>query len=229
MGACHLMGAAGPGSLSSRWVTARDLIFDLDDTLIESFPSYVRLHLQVAEDLGWRVPSRLELVEYGPTWHATLTRIWPDQDLAAFVARYDVLAHDHPYRPVPGAVHALRRLRADGHRLWVVTKRERLRLSQRLREAELPAELFDGIFCNEDVPEPKPSPRCFEPIAAALGRAPSRPLYVGDREDDRQAATAAGIEFVAVCTGPEHTLGFPHEHPASHVLPSVVSLPAWLR
>lgn len=229
MGGGRPVSTASPGSLSSMRVAARDLIFDLDDTLIESFPSYARLHVQVAAELGWRVPSRLELVEYGPTWHATLARIWPDQDLTAFVARYDVLASDHPYRPVPGAERALQRLRADGHRLWVVTKRERLRLAQRLQEARLPAELFDGIFCNEDVPEPKPSPRCFEPIAAVLGRAPSRPLYVGDREDDRQAAVAAGIEFVAVCTGPEHTLGFPHEHPASHVIPSVASLPAWLR
>ena len=210
-------------------VTARDLIFDLDDTLIESFPSYVRLHLRVAQDLGWRTPSRLELVEYGPTWHATLARIWPDQDLVTFMARYDELAHAHPYQALPGAMHALRRLRADGHRLWVVTKRERLRLAQRLDEAGLPAELFDAIFCNEDVPEPKPSPRCFEPIATALGHAPVRPIYVGDRDDDRQAAVAAGIEFVAVCTGPERSLGFPYEHPASHVLPSVASLPAWLR
>jgi phosphoglycolate phosphatase len=209
-------------------VTARDLIFDLDDTLIESFPSYARLHVQIAEELGWRVPSWLELVEYGPTWQATLARLWPDRELDVFVARYEALAHVHPYRPVPGAAHALRRLRAAGHRLWVVTKRERLRLAQRLSEAELPGELFHGIFCNEDVPEPKPSPRCFEPVAAALGCAPSRPVYVGDRDDDRRAANAAGIEFVAVCTGPERALGFPHEHPASHVLPSVVGLPAWL-
>lgn len=210
-------------------MTARDLIFDLDDTLIESFPSYMQLHLQVARELGWRVPTRHELVEYGPTWHATLARIWPDHDLAPFVARYDAIAHTHPFRPVPGALHALRRLRADGHRLWVVTKRERSRLGQRLDEAELPATLFHGIFCNDDVPEPKPSPRCFEPITTALGRPPSRPLYVGDRDDDRQAALAAGIEFVAVCTGPESCFGFPHEHPASHVLPSVTGLPAWLR
>jgi phosphoglycolate phosphatase len=223
------MGAAGRASLSSGMVTARDLIFDLDDTLIESFPSYVQVHLHVAAELGWRKPSRHELVEYGPTWHATLARIWPDQDLAPFVARYDEVSHTYPYRALPGAVNALRRLRADGHRLWVVTKRERLRLDQRLREAVLPAALFDGIFCNEDVPEPKPSPRCFEPIARALGHAPVRPIYVGDRDDDRLAAIAADIEFVAVCTGPERAIGFPYEHPASHVLPSVVSLPAWLR
>lgn len=210
-------------------MSSRDLIFDLDDTLIESFPSYVRLHVRIAAELGWRVPSRRELVDYGPTWQATLERMWPEHDLSVFMARYDDLADALPYRAVPGALQALRRLRGQGHRLWVVTKRERLRLRQRLVQAQLPASLFEGIFCNDDVPEPKPSPRCFEPIAAALGRAPDRPIYVGDRDDDRAAAQAAGIEFVAVCTGPEQALGFPHEHPPSHVLPSVVGLPAWLR
>ncbi len=209
-------------------VSARDLIFDLDDTLIESFAPYVRMHQRIATELGWRVPSRQELVEYGPTWRATLQRMWPQADIGAFIGRYEELADDHPYGAVPGAPHALRRLADDGHRLWIVTKRDRLRLDQRLREANLDAAMFRGIFTNDEVPEPKPSPRCFEPVALALGHAPHRPIYVGDREDDRIAALAAGIEFVAVCTGPEHALGFPHDHPASHVLPSVVALPAWL-
>ena len=209
-------------------VPVRDLIFDLDDTLIESFPGYVGLHQRIAADLGWRVPPRRELVEYGPTWRATLDRMWPEHDLDAFMARYEQLADDHPYGPVPGASHALGRLRQDGHRLWIITKRDRLRLDQRMHEAGLPPSLFEGIFSNDEVPEPKPSPRCFEPITAALGHAPQRPIYVGDRQDDRVAAQAAGIEFVAVCTGPEHAQGFPYDYPASHVLPSVMSLPAWL-
>ncbi|MCH9686377.1 MAG: HAD family hydrolase [Deltaproteobacteria bacterium] len=209
-------------------MSARDLIFDLDDTLIESFPAYVRMHQNIASELGWRVPTRLELIEYGPTWRATLARMWPDNDIDAFVACYGVRADDHPYGAVPGAQRALQSLAADGHRLWIVTKRDRMRLDQRLHEAQLPPSLFHGIFTNDDVPEPKPSPRCFEPITTALGHAPHRPIYVGDRDDDRVAAQAAGIEFVAVCTGPEYALGFPHDHPPSHILPSVVSLPAWL-
>jgi len=211
-----------------REVSRRDLIFDLDDTLIESFPAYARLHRKIAAELGWRVPESKELVEFGPTWRGTLERLWPQHDIDAFVARYDALAEHYPYGPVQGAVRALESLDQAGHRLWIITKRDRLRLIQRLRQANLPGSLFRGIFCNDDLPEPKPSPRCFEPIAHALGHPPRRPLYVGDREDDRIAARAAGIEFVAVCTGPERALGFPYDHPPSHVLPSVRSLPAWL-
>ncbi len=211
-----------------RPVSARDLIFDLDDTLIESFPSYARLHRALATELGWRVPSVHDLIEYGPDWRGTLERLWPDHDVDLFMDRYAQRMGEHPYGPVPGAAHALERLGLRGHRLWIVTKRDRLRLMQRLHEAEIPGSMFRGIFCNDDVPEPKPSPRCFEPIEQTLGHAPARPIYVGDRQDDRLAAEAAGIEFVAVCTGPEQALGFPYDHPPSHVLPSVRSLPAWL-
>lgn len=209
-------------------MTVRDLVFDLDDTLIESFPCYARMHQEIATELDWRIPTVRELVNYGPTWRATLLRMWPDQDIERFIARYAELADDNPYGAVPGAPETVRHVAGLGHRLWVVTKRDRLRLGQRLREAGLDATLFRAIFCNDEVPEPKPSPRCFEPIANALGHAPHRPLYVGDRDEDRQAALAAGFEFVAVCTGPEHALGYPYDHPSSHVLPSIAELPGWL-
>ena len=61
------------------------LIFDLDDTLLESFPGYVALHQRIAGDLGWRIPSAAELVHYGPTWEATLARLWPSASLAPFM------------------------------------------------------------------------------------------------------------------------------------------------
>ncbi len=174
-------------------MSPRDLLFDLDDTLIESFPCFYRLHRQVAAELGWRVPTRHELTEYGPTWRATLTRLWPGHDVDRFIAGYNEVADDHPYPPIPGAAQALEHLHRAGHRLWIVTKRDRLRLHQRLREAELPVELFAGIYCNDDVPEPKPSPRCFEPITAALGHAPHRPVYVGDDLTDEQVSAIRGV------------------------------------
>ena len=106
-------------------------------------------------------------------------------------------------------------------------QRSRSRLDQRMREAELARELFDGIFADEDQPFSKPDPRCFEPVWAALGgKRPEQAIYVGDRHDDLLAARGAGLTFVGVRTGPE-LHGFA-EHPPEHVLDSAAVLPSWL-
>jgi phosphoglycolate phosphatase len=220
------------------------LIFDLDDTLIESFPEYVRMHQRIAGDLGWPIPSAHELVHYGPTWEDTLTRLWPSTDLAPFIDRYEQVADEHPYRAIAGVPEALEQLRGRGHSLWIVTKRSRTRLVQRMDQAGLARELFAGIFAVEDQPIAKPHPRCFEPVWAALGAGSidaavrEQALYVGDREDDHIAARAAGLGFVGVRTGPEHHTRAPDSSdpskswldalPDEHVLDSAAQLPTWL-
>jgi phosphoglycolate phosphatase len=204
------------------------LIFDLDDTLIESFPTYARLHQHVASELGLPVPSREALVPYGATWEATLARLWPEADLASFIRRYDEIANDHPYPAIAGALPALESLRRAGHSLWIVTKRSRRRLFDRLFQAGIPSRLFDGIFPAEDQPRIKPHPDCFAPVWAALGRPDRQAVYVGDRHEDRAAAEAAGIRFYAVLTGPEVAVGFPGDLAAQAIMGSVAELPARL-
>jgi phosphoglycolate phosphatase len=215
--------------LPSRAVQHPPLIFDLDDTLIESFPTYARLHQTVAAELGLPVPSREALVSYAATWEQTLAALWPDADLDAFIRRYDEIANDHPYPAIEGAAAALTTLRAAGHSLWIVTKRSQRRLYDRLAQARLPVELFDGIFPAEAQPRTKPHPECFAPVWAALGGRHAAAVYVGDRHEDRHAAEAAGIGFYAVLTGPEASRGFPGDLPRAAVLQSVAELPAVLR
>jgi phosphoglycolate phosphatase len=214
-------------------VTRAVLIFDLDDTLVRSFPSYVALNQRVAADLGWTVPTVEELVPYGSDWVDTLSRLFPARDLELFMTRYQAVAHEHPVEAVPGAVATLRGLRARDHALFIVTKRDTSRLAVRLAEAGVEEDLFDGIFPRELQPATKPDPRCFEPVWSVLGvttggHLSPLPIYVGDRDEDRLAANGAGIRFIAVKTGPEVSLGFPHGVHATHVLDSVADLPEWL-
>jgi phosphoglycolate phosphatase len=125
-------------------------------------------------------------------------------------------------------VDALTRLRARGHTLWIITKRSRRRLSVRLAEAGIEESLFEGIFAAEEQPALKPHPSCFAPVWQALGGRPPAAIYVGDRDEDRRAAEAAGIEFRAVLTGPEVAFGFPGDLPPAAILTSVAELPARL-
>lgn len=204
------------------------VIFDLDDTLIHSFDPYVEMHQKIARELDLRVPTAQELIEYGPTWEATLQRLWPGRDLAPFYAKYEELADSFEYRQTPGAGEALAQLRGEGRRLFVVTRRTRMRLEMRLAQARLSLSDFDGLFTAEDQPAQKPDPRCFEPVWNVLGRTEPRAIYVGDRDEDRQAAAAAGLTFLAVRTGPEARVGFPHDHPESHTLAHASQIIDWL-
>lgn len=212
------------------------LIFDLDDTLIASFPGYVRLHQQVAQDLGWRIPPEEELVHYGPTWEATVARMWPETDLTPFYHRFDEILESVKYPPIEGVLAMLPGLRQAGHRQFIVTKRSSRRLAHRLKEAGIENEWFDGIYPSDYGPAPKPDPRCFEPVWQSIAWRPEnappgqppRAIYIGDRREDQLVAQRAGIPFVAVLSGPESRQGFP-EPGAAHVLDSVAELPALLQ
>lgn len=204
------------------------LIFDLDDTLIESFPGYVQLHQRVAHEMGWPVPSLDDLVEYGHGWTHTLRRLWPDRDVTEFQRRYDRVADDVVYGAFPGVLDALSELHAAGHSMWIVSKRSRRRIHSRVRAAGIAAEMFEGIFAHEDQPAPKPDPRCFEPVWSALGER-RHAVYVGDRSEDRAAARAAGLRFVAVRTGPEARRGVFDDLPSDAVVDTAAHIPTWLR
>ena len=96
-----------------------------------------------------------------------------------------------------------------------------------MRAAGIAAEMFHGIFANEDQPAPKPDPRCFEPVWSHVGRQRDA-IYVGDRHEDRLAAEAAGIRFVAVRTGPEARRGVFDDLPDDRVVDSAAEIPDWL-
>jgi phosphoglycolate phosphatase len=211
------------------------IIFDLDDTLIESFSGYSRVHRLTARALGLPELSLDELVPYDVDFTRTLCRQYGHLagfDAERFVAEWDRIADDHPYRAIDGVIDALERLRARGAELWIVTSRSRRRLAQRMLEGGLSFDWFRGVFPREQQPQQKPHPGCFEPVWEQLGVRPGasglRVLFVGDREGDRRAAVAAEVPFLAVRTGPEVRLGFPRGVADEHVLDTAALLPDWL-
>jgi HAD superfamily hydrolase (TIGR01549 family) len=58
--------------------------------------------------------------------------------------------------------------------------------------------LFDVTLGMEDLSKPKPSPEPIIDAAHRLGREPQEIAYVGDTEDDIQAAKAAGAVTIAI-------------------------------
>ncbi len=64
------------------------------------------------------------------------------------------------------------------------------------------AKLFDVVIGHDDVAAAKPAPDALHAALARLDVGTERALYVGDHPVDAEAATRAGVAFVAVLTGP---------------------------
>jgi HAD superfamily hydrolase (TIGR01509 family) len=93
----------------------------------------------------------------------------------------------------PGAHDALHLLRDRGLSLAVVSNWD-CSLEQRLEEAGL-LEFFDCVVSSALVGVAKPDPRIFRYALEQLSTTAARSLHIGDTEDDRTGATAAGMGF----------------------------------
>ena len=152
---------------------------------------------------------------------------------ALFLDRDDTIVRDEGYmsRPeqlelLPGAADALRRARAAGFRLYLVTNQSGIgRGYYTLADAEacnrrLEALLglaFDGICIAPERPdEPsryrKPSPAYLLERIAADGLDPARCRAIGDKVSDLECGLAAGVPAALVARG---ATGAPREDAAA--------------
>lgn len=96
--------------------------------------------------------------------------------------------------PLPGVVATLRRLRARGLALAVVSNWD-VGLHEHLRRLGL-AHWFDAVVTSAECGIRKPDPRIFALAIERLRVRPERVLHVGDDDVlDREGAQAAGIHF----------------------------------
>jgi putative hydrolase of the HAD superfamily len=101
------------------------------------------------------------------------------------------------FEAYPDAAPALRRLRAAGARLVVVSNWD-VSLYDRLAETGL-APLLDGAIASAQAGVAKPDPRIFADALALAGVPASAALHVGDSiEADVDGARAAGIRPVLI-------------------------------
>ena len=90
------------------------------------------------------------------------------------------------------------------------------------------ASLFDVVIGHDDVAAAKPAPDALHAALARLDVGTDRALYVGDHPVDAEAATRAGVAFVAVLTGPSQRDEF-SAHAVHEFLASIDEVPRALR
>jgi pyrophosphatase PpaX len=184
------------------------VLFDLDGTLIDSRELILGSYRHTMEaHLGWVPPDEAWLVNMGKPLIIQLRGFASDESQALSMMetyrRHNARTHDAALRPFPGMDDTLRRLRAAGYRLGVVTSKLGDMALRGLATCGLSLEWFDAFVTADDPVPHKPDPG---PVTLALDRASvgnaGRALFVGDAVWDLMAGRAAGTLTAAALWGP---------------------------
>ncbi len=208
----------------------RLIVFDLDGTLVDSFPG-IRIGLNLAlsdlglphRDLAWvrrhvgRGASRLIAAAAGNDGDN-------DALMAAFRHHYGEVLTDTT-SPYPGVDQALATLAAD-HTLAIASNKP-LRWVERLVDHLGWRGIMGSVVGPETTGTHKPDPAMIEAILEQTGLGTGEALLVGDMPVDAETGGNAGIPVIGVATGscPADDL---RAAGCIDVLSGVPALPRWL-
>ena len=188
-------------------MTVRDLVFDLDGTLIDSAPSILASMQAAFDEAGITPAAPLTPALIGPPLAQTLRALLPDAQAHAlpglvegFKRHYDTSGYRqaHVY---PGVQDMLQALGGLPVRLHIAT-------NKRIAPTRLIVEhlgwntRFAGVYALDFYsPALVHKAAMLQRLRQALAGTGPAPLYVGDRAEDAEAAQASGMPFLWAAWG----------------------------
>lgn len=198
----------------------RAVVFDLDDTLVEStvdFPKFKSLVIrrvgEFGDDPGAYSPSETIVAILERFEGRMARRGVPGAEVRRMLADLDRIMDSVEMEKVegtsalPGAREVLEALRGRGVKVGVLTRGCEEYASRALSLTGL-AGLVDAMECRNSHTRPKPYPDSYLRLVGALGVDKDETVFVGDHPIDAQCAANAGVPFIGVMTGdvPEEVL-----------------------
>jgi phosphoglycolate phosphatase len=210
------------------------IICDFDFTLADSSPGVVACVNEALASLGLPLASAERIhATIGLSLPHTLQALTGIADPAIvtaftrrFVAHADQVMHGLTLL-YPWVAETVLVLRAAGQRLGIVSSKYRYRIERILAEGGL-ASQFEVIIGGEDVPQHKLNPAGLLLMLQRLNLPAPEVLYVGDHPVDAEAASRAGLPFMAVLTGTSDVSSFA-PYPVHSFLANVSHLPSQLQ
>jgi phosphoglycolate phosphatase len=184
----------------------RGIVFDLDGTLIDSLPDIAAAANALLKDHGFAPLPQSQIGSFVGMGE----RVFLERLIAATaldVADYDALmtqfithykASTGLTTVFPGALEAVKALKAEGYRLGICTNKPGVPLAAVLDALDL-SKWFDVIIAGDTLlvrkPDPAPLRLAFERMGATMG------VYVGDSDVDAETAQRAGVPFAFFTEG----------------------------
>jgi phosphoglycolate phosphatase len=191
------------------------VIFDLDGTLIDSYPAITASvnHVRGRHQLPPLPEAEVRRhVGRGPTYLIQHTVPGAgDADVEAYRAHHPSVMRSGT-RLLPGVAETLSVLHRAGLRLGVCSNKPKPFTKELLVYFDL-APLFMAAVGPEDAPRPKPAPDMLRAALTVLSVRPPAALYVGDMTVDIETARAAGVAVWVVPTGSNDRATLEAAHP----------------
>ena len=176
------------------------VLFDWDGTLVDTIPMIYRANVVALREFGITMSREWYRERYTPDWRRSYRELGiPEEQWDDVAARWAREMRTGRPRALPHARPAIRRLRAHGIRLGLVTASTRTVVEHNLERLNLDG-TFEAIRYADDVERSKPHPDALLEALNELGVAAGDAIYVGDTTVDLEMAEAAGTPFVAVGT-----------------------------
>lgn len=183
------------------------ILFDMDGTLIDSFPGIESAVLDSLERELPGVPHHFERSLVGPPIREIFTRSLdhPDPGVlarleAAYRELYD-LAGCLKSVPYPGVVETLEELGRMGIQVFIVTNKPALPTTRILEALGLSQAFVEVLSPDSKQPRFENKATAAAHLLGKHGLDPERTMFVGDSVDDAHAAQACELAFVAARYG----------------------------
>jgi HAD superfamily hydrolase (TIGR01549 family) len=173
-------------------------LFDWDGTIVDTLPLIYRANVTVLGELGITMSRAWFREQYSPDWRRGYRELGVPEHLWGRTSERwaEEMGRMRP-KALPWARRGLRRLRANGVRLGLVTASTRGVVEPSLERLNMTG-LFEVAWFADDVARTKPDPEALVRALAQLGVDAADTIYVGDTTVDYEMASAAGAPFAAV-------------------------------
>ena len=177
------------------------VIFDFDDTLINTYRAFVEFIRIRCKELGIRDPGEDLIKEHWGKpydhFHASVFPEIKNENL------WDCKLRPN-YSTVDGCEKMLEHCQGNGLIKGILTSRERGSTESAAKTAGLNLTDFSFLYTFNDVKNHKPYEGCFDEVFEFMDEQrmeKSEAIYVGDNFVDFEAAENNGMYFIAVTTG----------------------------
>ena len=173
------------------------LLFDLDGTLLDSFPVHYEVYKTMFARFGIQINKEKFLNTYSPDWYKTYEAMeLPKENWELANLYWLEEAEKHSPGLFPGVHETLSKL-SRRFALGLVTSGSKNRVINDLDRTGI-KHFFKTIITGDDIRTPKPSPEGLNLALGKIEKKATESIYIGDTSVDYEMAKAGRVYFIGV-------------------------------